>query len=95
MNTTTELDPHLVDLIAAMIDRRPVTVLGDMTNGYGELTKPGGWQTLIREIRRPAQNVHAYGHLEPVVIVEGDPTDPSHPPSLSISIAASKVSTAS
>lgn len=68
-----------------MVRRTPVLVRVDLRNGVGEVTKQKGWRTLIREIRRPAEHVAAYGHLDPVA-VEGDADDPDYPPRLSISL---------
>jgi hypothetical protein len=62
----------LDDLVTAMLERRSVRVLADLRNGVGEVTRPGGWLTLIAEIRRPAANIHAYGHLGPVIVVDGE-----------------------
>lgn len=87
----TVTDTHLHGLVDAMVQRRHVLVVVDMRNGVGEVTKSSGWRTVIREIRRPAENVHAYGHLDPVVVVEDDVDDPNRTSGLSISLAADQV----
>lgn len=84
-------DEYLTPLVEAMLDRQHVLVLVDMTNGSGEVTKPKGWRTLIREIRRPALDVNAYGHLDPVVVVEDDVNDPERSPGLSICLSPRQV----
>lgn len=85
------VDEHLLALVDAMVHRRPVLVLIDLRNGTGEVAKTKGWRTRIREIRRPAEDVLAYGHLDPVVVVEGDPNDPDHGRGLSICLQPAQV----
>lgn len=87
----TDREKQLHALFAAMIERRNVEVLVDLKNAIGEVTKPKGWRTFIREIRRPAENVHAYGHLEVVVVVEDDADDPKRSPGLSIALRPDQV----
>jgi hypothetical protein len=82
-------------LLTAMLRREYVLVLVDLRNGVGEVTKPQGWRTLITEIRRPALDVNAYGHLDPVVVVEDDVDDPRRMRGLSISLRPSQVVVAS
>lgn len=85
------VDRHMTSLFAAMLEHRPVIVTTDRTNSDGEVIKAAGWRTLIREIRRPAEIVHAYGHLDPIIIVEGDAEDPQYGPGLSILLQPSDV----
>jgi hypothetical protein len=67
---TAEKAHPLLPLLAAMLERKPVRVVVDFTNPVGEVVKPGGWVGYIMEIRRPADDIRAYGHREPVVVVE-------------------------
>lgn len=78
-------------LMDAMLTRKHVLVMTDLKNGVGEVTKPKGWRTLIREIRRPAVDINAYGHLRPVVVVEDDVDDPHRRAALSISLTPEQV----
>ena len=89
--TPVEAHRHLHALTDAMVSRSAVLVLTELRNGAGEITKEPGWRSKIREIRRPAEHEAAYGHLEPVVVIEGDPDDPDHGPGLSICLQVSQV----
>lgn len=63
-------------LLDVMLNHELVMVTVDIKNLVGEVTKPKGWWGHVTEIRRPASDINAYGHLDPVVVVvDPNPSD--------------------